>query len=143
MRNLSDLNDLYNAQDVILLLEIIENRFQAMQEKSSYNPRTINSASKLSGCIQREKSKVILALPTNNVQVEVFEKTVAGGFSCVNTRLSFDTESLMPNLTKKDYNAMNIDESLKVYKQDDLKIVYNLKLDGEKKPQKRALSVRF
>ena len=27
MRNLSDLNDLYNTQDTILLLEIIENRF--------------------------------------------------------------------------------------------------------------------
>ena len=27
MRNLSDLNDLYNAQDVIILLEIIESRF--------------------------------------------------------------------------------------------------------------------
>ena len=27
MRNLSDLNNLYNAQDVILLLEIIGNRF--------------------------------------------------------------------------------------------------------------------
>ena len=95
MRNLSDLNDLYNAQDVILLLEIIENRFQAMQEKSGYNPRIINSASKLSRCIQREKSKVILALPTNNVQMEVFEKTIVGGFSCVNTRLSFDTELLI------------------------------------------------
>ena len=30
MKNLSDLNDLYNAQDVIILLEIIENRFQSM-----------------------------------------------------------------------------------------------------------------
>ena len=30
MQNTSDLNDLYNAQDVILLLEIIENRFQEM-----------------------------------------------------------------------------------------------------------------
>ena len=29
MRNLGDLNDLYNAQDVILLCEITENRFQA------------------------------------------------------------------------------------------------------------------
>ena len=28
MRNLDDMNDLYNAQDVILLCEIIENRFQ-------------------------------------------------------------------------------------------------------------------
>lgn len=30
MRNLSDMNGLYNAQDVILLCEIIENRFQYM-----------------------------------------------------------------------------------------------------------------
>ena len=68
MRNLSDLNDLYNAQDVIILLEIIENRFQKMQDKTGYNPRIINSASKLSGCIQREKSKCILALPVDNTQ---------------------------------------------------------------------------
>ena len=34
MRNLSDLNDLYNAQDVIILLEMIENRFQSMQDKT-------------------------------------------------------------------------------------------------------------
>ena len=31
MRNLSDMSDLYNAQHVILLCEIIENRFQLMQ----------------------------------------------------------------------------------------------------------------
>ena len=31
MRNLGDLNDLCNTQDTILLTEIIENRFQAMQ----------------------------------------------------------------------------------------------------------------
>ena len=54
MRDLSDLNDLYNVQDVIILLEIIENRFQKMQDKTGYNPKIINSASKLSGCIQRE-----------------------------------------------------------------------------------------
>ena len=61
MRDLSDLNDFYTAQDVILLLEIMENRFQEMYEKSMYNPSKRNSASKLSGCIQR---KIILA---NNV----------------------------------------------------------------------------
>ena len=32
MRNLGDLNDLYNVQGVILLSEIIRNRFQAMHE---------------------------------------------------------------------------------------------------------------
>ena len=97
MRNLSDLNDLYNVQDVIILLEMMENRFQSMPEKPAYNPRIINSASKLSSCIQKEQTKSILALPVNNTQVEDFEKTLCGGFVCVNTRLSFDTEILMPN----------------------------------------------
>ena len=78
MRDLSDLNDLYNAQDVIILLEIIENRFQQIQDMTDYNPRIINSASKLSGCIQREKSKCIIALPTDNIQMEIFEKLFVG-----------------------------------------------------------------
>ena len=143
MRNLSDLNDLYNVQDVIILLEIIENRFQIIQDKTSYNPRIINSASKLSGCIQRERSKCILALPINNTQMEVFEKTICGGFSSVNTRLSFDTEILMPNLTKTDYDKMNIDESFKAYKRDDLKVVYSLKFDDEKKLKKKRVIAKI
>ena len=125
MRDLSDLNDLYNAQDVILLLEIIENRFQQIQDMTDYNPRIINSASKLSGCIQREKSKCIIALPTDNIQMEIFEKTVCGGYSSVNNRLSFDTELLMPNLPKSYYTD---DPSL--FKRDDLKLGYMLKLDN-------------
>ena len=63
MRNLSDLNDLYNTQDVILLTEIIESQFQAMQNTYGFNPRKCNSASSMSGCIEREMSKVILTLP--------------------------------------------------------------------------------
>ena len=141
MRNLSDLNDLYNVQDVIILLEIIENRFQIIQDKTNYNPRIINSASKLSGCIQRENSKCVLALPINNVQMEVFEKTVCGGFSSVNNRLSFDTEILMPNLRASDYEKMNIYESFTAYKRDDLKVVYSLKLNNEKTfSKKRVIS---
>ena len=125
MRDLSDLNDLYNAQDVIILLEIIENRFQQIQDMTDYNPRIINSASKLSGCIQREKSKCIIALPTDNLQMEIFEKTVCGGYSSVNNRLSFDTELLMPNFPKEDYEN---DPSL--FKRDDLKLGYMLKLNN-------------
>ena len=139
MRNLSDLNDIYNVQDVIILLEIIENRFQIIQDKTSYNPRIINSASKLSGCIQREKSKCIIALPINGVQMEVFEKTVCGGFSAVNNRLAFDTEILMPNLKASDYEKMSIDQSFKAFKRDDLKIVYSLKFNNEKKFQKKRV----
>ena len=96
MRNLGDLNDLYNAQDVILLCELIENRFQFMQDKYGFNPRKCNSASSLSGCIEREMSRVIISFPTNVEHLEIFEKTITGGFSCVNTRLAFDTSILLP-----------------------------------------------
>ena len=126
MRDLSDLNDLYNAQDVIILLEIIENRFQQIQDMTDYNPRIINSASKLSGCIQREKSKSIIALPTDNIQMDIFEKTVCGGYSSVNNRLSFDTELLMPNHSKADYVAHP-----ELFKRDDLKLGYLLKLNNQ------------
>ena len=125
MRDLSDLNDLYNAQDVIILLEIIENRFQQIQDMTDCNPRIINSASKLSGCIQREKSKCIIALPTDNIQMEIFEKTVCGGYSSVSNRLSFDAELLMPNFSKAEYEK---DPSL--FKRDDLKLGYMLKLNN-------------
>ena len=134
MRNLSDLNDLYNVQDVILLMVIIENRFQKMQNEAGYNQKKINSASKLSGCIQREQWKCILALPCH---VEIFEKTLSGGFSCVNTRLSIDTEPLMLNLIEKDFNKMNIDQSFKVLKRNDLKLVYKVKFDDQKKHEKK------
>ena len=85
MRNLGDMNDLYIAQDVILLCEIIESRFQLMNDKYGFNPRKCNSASSMSGCIEREMSKVILALLTKLDHVEIFEQTVTGGFSSVNT----------------------------------------------------------
>ena len=85
MRNLGNLNDLYNTQDVILLCEIIESRFQAMQNTYGFNPRNCNSASTISGCIKTEMLKVIIALPAKYEHVEIFEQTVIGGFSCVNT----------------------------------------------------------
>ena len=105
MRNLSDMNDLYNFQDVTLLCEIVENRFQVMQEEYGYNPRICNSASTLTGCIEREMSKVILASQTSNEFVNIFEETLTGSFSSVNTRLAFDTQILLPNLVDcKDEN---------------------------------------
>ena len=98
MRNLGDMSDLYNAQDVILLCEIAENRFQFMHDQYGFNPTKCNSASTLSGCIEREMSCVIIALPTSNEAVDIFGQTTTGGFSSVNTRLTFDTEILLPNL---------------------------------------------
>ena len=116
----------------------MENRFQAMCNKSMYNPRKCNSASKLSSCIQREQSKIILPLPTSNLIMEIFEKTLMSGFSCINTRLSFDTEILIPNLTKADYKKMKIDESFKAYKPDDLTVIDRIKLDNENSYHERS-----
>ena len=39
---------------------------------------------------ERDLSKIITCLPTMNEHVGLFEKTLTGSFSCVNTRLSFD-----------------------------------------------------
>ena len=134
MRNLGDLSDLYHTEDVILLTEIIESRFQAMQNTYDFNPRKCNSASSMSGCIEREMSKIILTLPTKYEHVEIFEETVIGGFGCVNTRLAFDTQILLPNLPDKnnlEENPMNKDFNYKV--------VYNLKINNEK-TKKRVIT---
>ena len=52
MRNLSDMNDLYNLQDTGILCETIEKRFQIMCNKYGFNPRKCNSDSCLSECIE-------------------------------------------------------------------------------------------
>ena len=75
-----------------MLCKIFEQCSCCVQEIFKYNLRKCNSASSFSGCVQREKSKCCIALPTDAEHVRLFEKTLIGDFSCVNTRLSFDTE---------------------------------------------------
>ena len=75
-------------------------------------------------------SRIILALHTKLEHVEIFEQTVTGGFSSVNTRLAFDTRILLPNLDYKkelEKNSLN-------------KVVYNLKIDGKKATKKRVIA---
>ena len=81
------------------------------------------------GYIQREMSRIILALPTKLEHVEIFEQTVKGGFSSVNTRLAFDTRILLLNLDHKNELEKN-----PLNKNFNYKVVYNLKLDGKKLP---------
>ena len=81
------------------------------------------------------------ALPTNNLTMEAFEKTLTGGFSCVNTRLSFAL--LMPNLTNVGYKKMNIDESFKAYKLDNLKAIYRIKLDNQNVYHERCVITKI
>ena len=102
-----------------------------MQEKFGFNPKRINSASNLSGCVQRDLSKVIIALPTNFEHAEVFEKSLIGGFSCVNTRIGFDTEVLLPSFSKQEFSKMNIDQSFSSFKNQNYKLGYKLKLDND------------
>ena len=110
MWNLSDMNNLYNSQDTCLLCEIFENGFEIMQKMYGFNPRRCNALRTFSGCIERELSKVVIALPTNIDGVKMFEKTSTGGFSCANTRLGLDTEIFLPNHSQADFNKMNIDK---------------------------------
>ena len=99
---MGELNKIYNFQDRIILREILEQRSCLLQEIFKYNPRKCNSNSSFSDSVQRDKSKCCIALPTNAEHVRLFAKTLIGGFSCVNTRLAFDTEILIKD--KKNEN---------------------------------------
>ena len=84
-----------------------------LQKLFKYNPQKCNSESPLSGCVHRDKSKCCIAFPTNAEHVTAFERTLIGGFSCVNTRLAFDTEILIDD----DKNE---------------KVLFDLHIDGKK-----------
>ena len=86
--------------------------------------------------------KIILAVPTDNKQMESFEKTL-GGLSCINTGLSFDSEILMPNLTENVFQKMNIDKSFKAYKRDDWKLIYKIKLDHQENYSKKRVNTKI
>lgn len=66
MRNLNDMNDLYNTQNFVFLCENIESKFELMYNRHFFNSRKCNSASKLSSCIERDLSKIIIVFPTSN-----------------------------------------------------------------------------
>ena len=93
LANLGELNKIYNFQDTIILCEIFE-QHSHLQKIFKY-PRKCNSMISFSNCVYRYQSKCSIALPTDPEYVRVFEKTLIGGFSYVNTRLAFDTEILL------------------------------------------------
>ena len=95
LSNLGELNQIQNFQDTIILCEIFEQRSSLLQKIFNYNPRKCNSASSFSGCVHRSKSKCCIAPHTDAEHVRAFEKTLVGGFTCVNTRLAFDTDVLL------------------------------------------------
>ena len=50
-----------------------------MHKMYGFNSRRCNSTSTLSGCIERNLSKVIVTLPGNKEDMMLFEKTLTGG----------------------------------------------------------------
>lgn len=100
-----------------------------MHKNYCYNPRLCSSASTQSGCIARDKSKVIPALTTNFEIVQLRENLLSSGFSCINTRISFHSKMLLPNVT--DSKKLSVDESFQAGKKKDLKLIYPLKIWGE------------
>ena len=98
-----------------------------MQNTYGFNPGKCNSASSISGCIEREMSKTILTPTTKLEHAEIFQQTVIGIFIGVNTRLAFDSQILLPNLEFKDDLARN-----PMNKSFNYKIVYNPKTNNEK-----------
>ena len=59
-----------------------------MTKKFLYNLLKCTSASSLSSCIHRYLSQAEI--------VDLFKQTLIGGFSCVNTSLSFNSKILLP-----------------------------------------------
>ena len=92
LKLLGDMNKIYNFQDTAILCEIFEKRASLLQQLFKYNPRKSNSASAFSSCAPRLKSKCVIVLPVDAEMIRVFEKTLTGGYSCVNTRLVFHTD---------------------------------------------------
>ena len=98
LETLGDLNRIYNIQDTLILCEIFEQRSQLLQELFKFNPTKCNSASAFSGYVHRNKSKCNIVLPLDAKIVRIFEKTLIGGYSCVNTRITFDTEIFLKDV---------------------------------------------
>ena len=95
MKTLGDMNRVYNIQDTLILCEIFEQRSILLQNLFKFNPRKCNSSSSFSGCVHRNKSKCNIVLPTDAKKIRMFEKTLISGYSCVNTRMAFDTEPFL------------------------------------------------
>ena len=104
LKDLGELNKIYNFQDTVILCELFEQRSSDLQKLFKFNPRKCNSTNSFNSCVHRDKSKCLIALPTEAEQVRIFQKTLIGGFSCVNTRLTFDTQILLSN--KKNEKAI-------------------------------------
>ena len=125
MKNLGELNKLYNFQDTIVLCEIFESCSSYLNKIFKYNPRKCNSASCFSRCVHWDKSKCCIALPTDQEMVKIFEKIIIGSFSGANTRLASDLQILFPKIQR-----------------DKMKLIYKIKT-GDGTSQNKRISTKI
>ena len=85
LKDLGELNKIYNFQGTVILCEIFEQRSDHLQKLFKINPRKCNSASSFIGCVHRDRSECLIALRTDTEHVRVFGKTLIDGLNCVNT----------------------------------------------------------
>lgn len=90
-----------------------------MYDKYGFNHRKCDSASTLSASTERDILKVMFTLLKSNELVKLFEKTLTGDFTYVNTRLGFDAELLLSNA-----NNIFADGDVNLQKDNDYKIYY-------------------
>ena len=65
--------------------------------------------------------KRFLSVPLANENLNLYEKLLSGDFSCVNTRIGFNTDIVLVNI--KDFSDLIIDESFAKTKMEDLKVL--------------------
>ena len=101
-----------------------------MMNRFPYNPRKCSSASSLSTCIHKFLAKRIITLPAKAKVVELFEQTLIGGFSCVNTCLTFGSKTL---LQKDEENKAN----------QTLKLIYRIRNDITNKFESKKIVAKI
>ena len=123
------MNRIYNFQDTAILCEIFESRSALLQKLFKYNAEKCNSASSFSGCVHRLKSKCKIVLPTDAENVRIFEKIVMGGYSCINTRMAFDTDLLLKDVKNEKVLFKTVDGQLKRFSSKIIKMDENNQYD--------------
>ena len=81
MKNLSDLKDIYNMQDTILLCKIFKNCSSEIMKKCPCNSRECTSASSLRKCFHTFLSKAMISLPTGPYMLSFLRKTLSHAVS--------------------------------------------------------------
>ena len=104
-----------------------------MMQKFPWSPQKCTSASSLSRYIHRFLSKAIIALSTWTEIVDLCEQTFIRGFTCMNTRLGFDSKLLLPKNSDGKFRTKRKIENYKIGNEDERVLSKILKMDQKKK----------